>query len=211
MPKTPINYANTCMYKIFKEGETDINNIYIGHTTDFRCRKGTHKSNCNNPKSTEYNTKKSKFIRDNGGWDCFLMRWIEDYPCNSRREAEAREEELRIELGAKLNSIRAFSTPEIAKEQQKQYRKEHAEEIKEQNKQYRKEHTEEIKEQKKQYRKEHPQEIKEQNKQHYKEHAEEIKEYRKEYRKEHAEQIKEYKRQYYLKKKAEKIALQPIS
>jgi hypothetical protein len=180
------------MYKIFKEGETDINNIYIGHTTDFNCRKGTHKASCNNPKSYGYNTKKYKFIRDNGGWDCFLMRWIEDYPCNNKREAEAREEELRIELGAKLNSIRAFLTPEIAKEQRTQYRKDHTEEYNEYSRRYYKNHAEEHNEY---------------NRQYYKNHAEERKEYNKQYYKNHAELLKERNRQYRLKKEGRENCL----
>ena len=196
MPRIPIDYANTLMYKIFKPNETDINNIYIGHTTDFRCRKNHHKTECNNPKSYGYNTKKYQFIRNNGGWDCFLMRWIEDYPCNSKREAEKREEELRTELGAKLNERRAFSTPEIAKEYNKQYKKDHPELIKEHNRQYYKENAEELKEQMKQYNKNH---------------AEERKEYNRQYRKDHPELIKEQKKRYNLKKKADKLALQLIA
>ena len=142
MPRTPINYSNTLMYKIFKPDETDITNIYIGHTTDFRSRKSHHKTCCNNPKSKEYNLKKYEYVRANGGWECFLMRQIEEYPCKNKREAEAREEELRIELGAKLNSQRAFISPENKKEQKKQYEKDHAEEIKEKKKQYHKKHKE---------------------------------------------------------------------
>ena len=192
MPRLPINYANTLMYKIFKPDETDADNIYIGHTTDFSCRKTTHKSNCNNPKSKEYNTKKYDYIRANGGWECFLMRQIEEYPCKNRREAEAREEELRIELKAKLNSIRAFITPEIKKEQQKEYYKNHAEELKEQQKEYYKNHAEELKEQQKNYNKKH---------------AEQIKEYKRQYYKDHKEERNEKQRQYRLKKKQEKLAL----
>ena len=188
MPRLPINYANTIMYKIYKPDETNADNIYIGHTTDFSCRKTSHKSICNNPKSADYNTKKYLYIRANGGWECFLMRQIEEYPCKNKREAEAREEELRIELKAKLNSQRAFSTPENKKEYHQQYSK--TEKQKEYQQQYSK--TEEHKEHRKQY---------------YKNNAEELNEYQKQRYKNKAEEIKEYRRLYYHKKKAEKLAL----
>ena len=152
MPRLPINYANTIMYKIYKPDETDADNIYIGHTTDFSCRKTTHKSNCNNPKSACYNSKKYEYIRASGGWECFKMIQIEEYFCKNRREAEAREEELRIELKAKLNTNRAFSTPENKKENKRQYKKEHAEERKEYERQYRKNHAEQKKEYQRLYR-----------------------------------------------------------
>jgi hypothetical protein len=122
MPRVPIDYSKTLMYKIFKPDETDIHNIYIGHTTDFTKRKNAHKTCCNNSNEKSYNQKNYRFIRDNGGWECFLMRQIEEYPCKNKREAEAREEELRIELGAKLNSKRALSTPDAKKEDAEKYK-----------------------------------------------------------------------------------------
>ena len=42
MSRTPINYSKTIIYKIAKYDEEDPVNIYIGHTTDFACRKGDH-------------------------------------------------------------------------------------------------------------------------------------------------------------------------
>ena len=44
MPRQPINYDNTCFYKIVCKN-LDIHDIYVGHTTDFTTRKLHHKHN----------------------------------------------------------------------------------------------------------------------------------------------------------------------
>lgn len=113
MPRTPTDYAKILMYKIYKPDETDVDNIYIGHTTDFSCRKSHHKSSCNNPKSTEYNQKKYQYIRGNGGWGCFKMLEIEKYSCKDANRKEHVDElkEKRIEY-KKIN-------PDKIKEQRK--------------------------------------------------------------------------------------------
>ena len=67
MPKNKINYSNTVIYKILCK-ETIINDLYVGHTTNFSQRKSYHKSACENPNSSTYNTKLYKTIRENGGW-----------------------------------------------------------------------------------------------------------------------------------------------
>ena len=43
MPRTPINYANTIIYKIQHIDNDEF--LYVGHTTDFTKRKTAHKSN----------------------------------------------------------------------------------------------------------------------------------------------------------------------
>ena len=55
MPKNKINYSNTVIYKILCK-ETIINDLYVGHTTNFSQRKSYHKSACENPNSSTYNT-----------------------------------------------------------------------------------------------------------------------------------------------------------
>ena len=46
MPRTPISYANTHVYKIVCR---DLNSKYccVGHTTDFKRRKSEHTKTCN--------------------------------------------------------------------------------------------------------------------------------------------------------------------
>ena len=54
MPLYTTNYTKTIMYKICCN-DLNIKDIYIGHTTDFKTRKSSHKSRCNNPNNKQYN------------------------------------------------------------------------------------------------------------------------------------------------------------
>ena len=60
MPKTPIDYSKTIIYKLVHNEDYDNAYIYIGSTSDFIRRKSEHKKSCNNEKSKEYN--KNKYI-----------------------------------------------------------------------------------------------------------------------------------------------------
>jgi len=111
MPKTPIDYAKTIIYKLVHKDDLYDENIYTGHTTDFTKRKNAHKSDCNNPNNIQYNTKKYKYIRENGGWEEWLMIEIEKYPCKDKYEARARERIIQTEMKAKLNSDIPGRTP----------------------------------------------------------------------------------------------------
>ena len=90
MPKTTIDYSKTVMYKIVCK-DLNIQDVYVGHTTDFRIRKNRHKSGCLNEKGKHYNLNIYKIIRENGGWDNWEMIEIEKYPCNDSNEAGKRE------------------------------------------------------------------------------------------------------------------------
>ena len=117
MPKLPIDYSKTIIYKLVHKEDYNNENIYIGSTTDFVKRKYKHKSSCNNEK---YNDKKYQYIRDNGGWDCFDMIEVEKFPCNDGNETRSREEYWRCHFNAQLNTIRAYRTDEQKKEQDKE-------------------------------------------------------------------------------------------
>jgi hypothetical protein len=104
MPRTPINYSNTIIYKLRHKEDNENANIYVGHTTDFTKRKYNHKSCCSNPKKEDYNTKKYVHIRENGGWDMWEMIEIEKHPCKDKNEAEARERYWYDYFKSKLNS-----------------------------------------------------------------------------------------------------------
>lgn len=108
MPRLPIDYSNAVIYKLSCK-DKNITEIYIGSTTHFINRKNMHKSCCNNIESKKYNMSKYKFIRDNGGWDNWEMIEIEKFACNNKRELEKREEEIRCQFEAKLNSISCWS------------------------------------------------------------------------------------------------------
>ena len=172
MPRLPIDYSKTLIYKLVHKEDYDNANVYIGSTTDFRKRKNEHKTSCCNEKSKHYNQKNYQYIRTNGGWDEWDMIEVEKYPCNDGNEARAREEYWRCYFNANLNSIKAFITEEQKKEQIKEYKKEHKEQIKE----YRKEYYEQHKEQKKEYYEQHKEQIKEYKKEHYEQNKEQMKE-----------------------------------
>jgi len=112
MPKTPIDYSKTIIYKLVHKEDIYDENIYVGHTTDMTKRKYEHKSNCNNPNSKQYNCKKYQFIRENGGIENWEMILVEKYPCKDVYEARAKERQIQVESKSKLNSNIAGRTKE---------------------------------------------------------------------------------------------------
>ena len=99
------DFSKTIIYKIQHEDDESL--LYVGSTTNFTKRKCSHKRNCNNPNGKEFNIKLYQMIRDNGGWDCFRMIQIKEFPCNNKREAEAEEDRIMMELKANMNHQRA--------------------------------------------------------------------------------------------------------
>ena len=105
---------NYIIYKIVCDDLPDF--IYVGSTGNFNDRKRRHKNYCNNEHNKEYNKKLYITIRENGGLENWRMIQIHQAPNITKREAEAFEEEYRVELNANLNSHRAFLFPEVKKE-----------------------------------------------------------------------------------------------
>ena len=133
MPKLPIDYSNTTIYKLVKNDDYDNASIYIGSTTDFIRRKNNHKNCCNNEKQKGYKDKKYQYIRDNGGWDNWNMIEIEKFPCSDGNETRAKEEYWRSHFNAQLNSRKAYMTDEEKLEYHKQYREQNKDRIVEYN------------------------------------------------------------------------------
>jgi len=158
MPRLSTDYSKTVIY-VIKCKNDNITEEYIGSTTDFIKRKYNHKTACNNENNKDHNYKIYKFIRDNGGWDEWIMLEIEKFNCNDKNEAHKREEEIRIERKAKLNSIKAFGA-ETRKEYIKQYYQENKEELKIRDKKYYEENKEEYLKKSKKYREENKEERK---------------------------------------------------
>ena len=155
MPKTPIDYSTTIIYKLVKNDDYDNANIYIGSTTDFIKRKYSHKKSCNNEKEKAHNNKKYQYIRNNGGWECFNMIEVEKYPCNDSNEAKAREEYWRSHFNAQLNTIRAYTTEEQKLEYLKEYYEQNKDKLLEQHKDYYKQNRNKLLEQHKVYSREY--------------------------------------------------------
>ena len=128
MPKEPINYSKSIIYKIYCN-DSSITEIYIGSTTNFKLRKCQHKSACYNDKSKKINMKIYKFINDNGGWDNFSMIPIIEYPCENKIQLLIKEEEYRKELNSNLNSCNSYSGIEYKnnKEYMREYSKKYRE------------------------------------------------------------------------------------
>jgi len=149
MPKVPTDYTKIVIYKLVHKEDFDNANIYIGSTTNFTQRKNQHKSSCLNEKSKEYHSKKYQYIRDNKGWYEWNMIEIEKYPCNDKREAEAKEEYWRTHFNAVLNSKVCISSSEHIKEKNaencKKYSENNKGKIAENNKKYRDNNKEKIK------------------------------------------------------------------
>jgi len=104
-PRRP-DYSKCCIYKI--EHIDNERLLYVGHTTNFIGRESTHKTVCNNEKNKHHNLKIYQIIRENGGWDMFKMIEVEKYPCENRREAEKKENEIMIKMNANMNTNSAY-------------------------------------------------------------------------------------------------------
>tara|TARA_R110002074_G_scaffold368394_1_gene542865 strand:- start:1 stop:432 length:432 start_codon:yes stop_codon:yes gene_type:complete len=97
------NYQKSIIYKLCCK-DTDIKEIYIGATTNFRRRKCEHKYCCSNTKKLlVYNSFKYQFIRNNGDWENWDMIQIKEVSVNSKLELDAEERKVIEELKPILN------------------------------------------------------------------------------------------------------------
>ena len=110
MPKKDIDYSNTIIYKITCKSP-DVNEVYVGHTTNFVQRKFCHKQSCTNIKSPNHNCKLYKVIRENNGWDNWNMEIVNFFNCKDSYEARQKEQEYFVLLKATLNSIEPLPSP----------------------------------------------------------------------------------------------------
>ena len=121
MPKVEIDYSNTVFYKICCK-DPSVNDVYIGHTTNFIQRKYAHKQGCLNIKSQNYNCKLYNVIRDNNGWDNWRMEIIAFHDCDGLMTAKKYEQVYFEQYKATLNSIEPMPKPKpkIIKETKKE-------------------------------------------------------------------------------------------
>ena len=208
MPKNQTDYSQTIIYKLCCK-DTNVLDIYIGHTTNFTQRKNQHKTSCCNETDKKYNQYVYQFIRDNGGWDNWSMIQIQEHNLKNKREAESTEHYWIEQLGAKLNTNKPYAKckeePKIYKEnwyeEKKNYilekAREHYQENKEQKleyqKQYAEEHKEEIAEKQKEYRHKNKEKLSEQKKEYREAHKEEASKAQKEWREANKEKLKNQK------------------
>jgi hypothetical protein len=208
------DYSNTVIYKIECK-DSNITDIYIGHTTCFYQRERLHKSNCTNENSKGYNYKIYKIIRANGAWDNWKMTIIEKYPCNNIEEAKERE---RYWIEKEKSTLNVTIPNRSKKEYEKIYRIIHKEELAEKGKEYRENNKDKIKQyiednkekisfQKHDWYEEKKDYILEKAKEHYEANKEQKIEYQKQYAVENKEKVKEYQSEYREKNK-EKLSEQ---
>lgn len=184
MPKKPIDYSKTIIYKIVCN-DVGIPEIYVGHTTNFKQRKRGHRSICNNKNNKIYNAYVYQFIRENGGFDNWSMIEIEKYSCNDELEAKQRERYWIEELKASLNKTIPSRTP-------KEYYQENKEICQMRMKEYQQVNKENISKRAKEYREGRIEQFKEYCKNYYQSHKEQVIEYRKNNKEQIALQHKEY-------------------
>jgi len=96
------NYTKSCIYKIACK-DPNIEDIYIGSTTNFIKRRCDHKSCCNNPNAGGYNQYVYRFIRDHGGWQNWNIYIIEQFSCTTKIAKEQVERGYIEELKPTLN------------------------------------------------------------------------------------------------------------
>jgi hypothetical protein len=102
-----IDYSNTIIYKITCK-DTQVTDVYVGHTTNFVQRKHSHRQNCKNN-----NCKLYEVIRANGGWSNWSMDIINFFNCKDLYEARIKEQEYFLLLRATLNSIEPLSKSKV--------------------------------------------------------------------------------------------------
>jgi predicted GIY-YIG superfamily endonuclease len=144
MPRHSIDYSKTIIYKIQHNDNEEL--LYVGHTTDFIKRKSKHKNNCKS-----YQLKVYQMIRGNGGWECFNMVMVEEYPCVNKLQACRREDEVMRELKATMNTNGAVLDKNKILEYQKKWREENRDKLIEYTCQYRAENRYTLLEKKKIY------------------------------------------------------------
>ena len=97
-------------------------------------RKNCHKSSCMNKSSKQYNQKKYKIIRLNGGWSNWSMVLIEYYPCTNKFEASARERYYAELLNSDMNTqvpdaFNSVGYIEYHKRYDKNYQEQHKDKV----------------------------------------------------------------------------------
>jgi hypothetical protein len=113
-------FSKAVIYRIYCKDITVLE-IYIGSTHDEIHREQGHKSVCNNENAEDYNTPVYNFIRENGGWDNWIFKVIEKYPCENEEQLVKRERDYYDLLNPALNTYRPYITEEERKEEKRIY------------------------------------------------------------------------------------------
>ena len=177
-----MDYSRGKLYLIRNRNNDNL--IYVGSTTEqYLCKRlQKHKSqkSCslycfiNNPEN-------------NTTWDDWYIELYEDYPCNSKLQLVKRENEI-IREKATINKI-GYRTEEMKKQQDKDYRESHKEQIKDRNKLYVENNKEKLLKKKAEYNEKNKEHKNNYMKERYQQKKEDIKEYGRQRREKNKEQI----------------------
>lgn len=146
MPKIPIDYSKTIIYKIVCK-DLNIKDVYVGQTTNLQKRLALHKRCCKYETDTHYNYKLYKCIRENGGfanWDIIMVYEYTD--CENKLQASQKERYYIEQLEANLNCKIPARTQEEHIEYHKKYYDENKEQITKQQREYKQQNKEKINE-----------------------------------------------------------------
>ena len=183
--KTYIIYEISCF-------DTNITDIYIGSTTNFRVRKNKHKTDCNNINSKSYNLYIYNIIRANGGFNNWDMHPIEQIECKTKIESRIREQYWIEKNQSKLNMVKAYISEENSKVIHRQKYKE-----------YSMKNVDKIKDRKAEYYNANKDKINQKHKEFYDDNKDKINQKHLEYYYANKDIISQQRREKYAKKKAE--------
>jgi hypothetical protein len=188
MSEPEINkYQNGKIYKIWNDTNDE---IYVGSTHDTLSRRMTkHRASAKVAISRRIYQTMNEL-----GIEHFRIELVENFPCKSKEELNAREGYW-IRLIGTLNSV-------IAGRTKKEYKTDNAEKIKYQSKEYYEKNKEKIDEACKEYYNEHKTIILEYHQQHYEQNKEIVQERLKKYRESHTEEKSLQNKAYYQENKA---------
>ena len=199
------DYNKGCIYVIKHNQDFDNLNVYIGSCCNFTRRKCGHKSACNNPNDKRHNFKLYQEIRENGGWNEWVMIRLHNFHCNDKHELNLEERRVIDEYKAKLNiqlptrTIKEWreDNNEYIIEKNKIYYENNKEKLSEIYKKYYENNKEEINEKQKKYHENNKEERNEYSKKYYENNKEKLNECSKKWRENNKEYIIEKNKIYY--------------
>jgi hypothetical protein len=115
------DFSKAVIYGLYCK-DKNVLEIYIGSARDRNKREKNHKDKWNNENDIiKYNIKLYNYIRENGGWDNWIFKVIEEYPCENRTELRIREQYHYDLLKPALNMRRPYIPEEEWEEYHKNY------------------------------------------------------------------------------------------
>jgi hypothetical protein len=107
MPRVAMDFSKTVIYHFVCQDEM-IKCSYVGSTTNIVKRKWSHKSICHNENAKNHNLKLYQTIRENGGWNNWELKPLEEFPCENYTQQVIREQFWIDQLKPELNCRPAY-------------------------------------------------------------------------------------------------------